>query len=422
MVTRREVTAGLVASAAAGISAPAIAQAKPRIVVVGGGAGGASAVRRLSQKAGNKLAITLVEPKTVYTTCFYSNLYLGGIQSLDTLQFNYSTLGKLPGVTLAAVRAARVDREARLVRLENGAQLPYDRLVLSPGISLDYTSVPGWSKEAEAVMPHAWQSGEQAKALKQRFDAVPDGGLIVVIAPPNPSRCPPAPYERVSMMAHALQKSGRKNTRIVILDPKDKYPKQALFQQAWEQYYPGMIEWMPPMIFEEVKAVIPQTMTVETGFETYEKADLVNVIPRQTAGQIAVDAHLTADNGFCPTDPFTMKSLFDGNIFVLGDASIAGDMPKSAHAASSQARAAADIIIREFLMPGAEPLEYRSRCWSQLGAENSVFVAGRYQPTEEKIKLIESEISSLTDSAETRRQNYRSSAAWYSQLTGEMFG
>jgi len=424
MLTRRSFLAGaaVLSAAACGLSRPAIAQAKPRVVIVGGGAGGASVLRRLTAEGKGALDLTLVEPQAVYTSCFYSNLYLGGIFPAEVLQHGYQAIGGLPGVTVARDTAAAIGRDRRLVRLAGGGELAYDRLVLSPGIALDYASVPGWSRAAEERMPHAWKAGPQTMLLKRQLDAVPDGGLIVMIAPPNPYRCPPGPYERVSMMAHALKASGRTRARIVVLDPKDKFSKQPLFQQGWEAHYPGMIEWMPPSIHAGIAAVDPATMTVETGFETYRGADLVNVIPRQTAGEIAAAAGLTDAGGYCPVDPFTMKAREDPAVFVLGDAAIAGDMPKSAFAANSQARVVAAVIAAELLGTAPSEAAYRNRCWSLIDSDDSVVVGGRYRPTAEKIAEVENDISGLADSAAVRRANYEDSAGWYAGLTAELFG
>ncbi len=414
--------AGLAALAASGLPRPALAQAKPKVVVVGGGAGGASVVRALAARAGEALDVTLVEPERTYTTCFYSNLHLGGLLPFDAMRFGFERIAALPGVTVVAERASAIERERREVVLAGGARLPYDRLVLAPGIDLDYGSVPGWSQDAEERMPHAWKAGPQTALLKRQIDAVPDGGLVVVIAPPDPYRCPPGPYERVSMIAHALTATGRTQARIVILDPKEKFSKQPLFQQAWEQHYPGMIEWLPPMIHGGVRQVDPATLSVETDFETYREAALVNVIPRQTAGRIALAAGLAADNGFCPIDPFSMRSQRDPGIFVLGDAAIAGDMPKSAFAANSQAQTVAQALATDLLDARAVEAAYHNRCWSLIDADDSVYVGGDYQPTPEKIAQTATYISALDDTAETRRQNYDDSAAWYAGLTAALYG
>lgn len=421
MLTRRGLIAGSVASAASWrLLNPAIAQTRPKVVVIGGGAGGASVVQYLAATGG--FDITLVEPKRIYTTCFYSNLYLGGFQTLDVLQHRYDGLAKHSGVTVAADRAVVIDDGRKRVILGGGTTLPYERLVVAPGISLDYNSVPGWSAAAQERMPHAWLGGAQTQLLKRQLDAVPDGGLIIVIPPPNPYRCPPGPYERVSMMAHVLKTTGRGKARIVIIDPKNKFSKQPLFQQGWERHYPGMIEWMPPMIHAGIKRVDPETMSVETGFETYKDAALVNIIPAQRAGTIAIDAGLTGNNGYCEIDPFTMRSQFDRSVFVLGDAAVAGDMPKSAFAAQSQATVVAQAITSDLLgkAASAEP-SYTNKCWSLIAESDSVFVSGRYRPTRDKIKQITSDVSTLKDEPATRRSNYDDSATWYSSMTDTMF-
>ena len=421
MPTRRHFLAGAAGLAAASCGFPALAQAKPKVVIVGGGAGGASVVRRLAVLANGALDITLVERQQTYTTCFYSNLHLGGLRTLESLQHGFERIAGLDGVSVAADTASAVDRQARTVRLAGGNVLAYDRLVLSPGIALDYDSVPGWSKAAEQRMPHAWEAGAQTAILARQLDAVPDGGLVVVIAPPNPYRCPPGPYERVSMMARALRSSGRTRAQIVVLDTKEKFSKQPLFQQGWERHYPGMIEWMPPAIHAGIVGVDPATLSVETGFETYRDAALVNVIPRQTAGLVAVDAGLTDAGGWCPVDPYSMKSASDERVFVLGDAARAGDMPKSAFAANSQAQVVAQVIAGELL--GAAPTEtvYHNRCWSLIADADSVFVGGSYRPTAEKIEQTESGISTPLDTDEVRRDNYEASAAWYRGLTSALY-
>jgi sulfide dehydrogenase [flavocytochrome c] flavoprotein subunit len=423
MLDRRHLLIGAASLGAASVLArPALAQARPKVVVIGGGAAGASVVHRLAQDAPGKLDITLVEPQKIYTTCFYSNLYLGGFQPLDVLQHTYESTAALPAVTIAADWAKTIDSAKRQVTLAGGRTLTYDRLVLTPGIDLDYKSVPGWSKDAEERMPHAWKAGPQTELLRRQLTAVPDGGLVIMLAPPDPYRCPPGPYERISMMAHVLKSTGKTNVRIVILDPKEKFSKQPLFQQGWEKHYPGMIEWLSPMIHGGVRRVDPATMTVETDFETYKDAALVNVIPRQTAGRIAIDAGLTDVSGYCEIDPFTMKARTDTNIFVLGDACVAGDMPKSAFSANSQAHVVAQRIAEELLGVKAPEAVYRNRCWSLIAENDSIFVGGTYRPTPQKLAQVESDISKLDDAAETRRVNYEDSAGWYAGLTAEMFG
>lgn len=425
MISRRKLlacgaTSGM-AIAVGALSRPVFAQAKPKVVVVGGGAGGASVIRQLAAQAQGRLDIILIEPQRTYTACFYSNLYLGGFQSLDVLQYDYRAIAGLEGVSVIHSGATGIERDAKRIIISSGDSFDYDRLVLSPGIALDYESVPGWSKAAEERMPHAWIAGSQTALLKQQIDAIPDGGLVVMIAPPNPYRCPPGPYERVSMIAHALKSAGKTRARIVILDTKTSFSKQPLFQQGWEKYYPNMIEWLPPMIHGGVKEVDPSTMSVSTGFETYTNATLVNVIPRQTAGTIAVESGLASENRFCPVDPLNMKSSEDASIYVLGDASNAGDMPKSAFAANSQAAIVAQSIISELLDKREISTAYQNRCWSLIAGDDSVVVGGSYSPQNGKIAQTENDISQLDDTAEQRRTNYEDSATWFANLTSELF-
>jgi len=208
----------------------------------------------------------------------------------------------------------------------------------------------------------------------------------------------------------------------VIIDPKRNFSKQPLFQQGWETYYPGMIEWLPPMIHAGVTRVDPATMTVETGFETYRNAHLVNVIPRQAAGRIALETELTDDDGYCPVDPASMASRRDPAVFVLGDAAVGGDMPKSAFAAGSQATVVADRIRHELLDAPAAEARYRNKCWSLIAEDDSVFVGGTYEPRDGRIAQVDSEISSLEDDDPIRRRNYADSAAWYLALITRLFG
>lgn len=419
-LTRRSALAA--ALALLPLSAPAVlGRAKPRVVVVGGGAGGASAARFIAAAGRNALAVTLVEPAPAYVACFRSNLYLGDLASYDGLVHPYDGLARA-GVVLVPQAARAIARERRAVVLADGTRLPYDRLVVSPGIALNYDSVPGWSKAAEEAMPHAWKGGAQTLLLRRRLDAVPDGGVIVIIAPPNPYRCPPAPYERASMMAHRLKATGRGRAKIFIIDPKDKFSKQGLFQEGWEARYPGMIEWMAPDISDGLKSVDPKTGTVVTGFETYAGAALVNVIPAQSAGDIAREAGLADASGWCPVDAASMVARMDPDIHVLGDAAIAGDMPKSAFSANSQAHVVAGAVCSALLGTPPPEARYANICWSAIDAEDSVKVGGIYAPKDGRITQIEGFISQTGEDADTRRAAATEGERWYEGLGAEIFG
>lgn len=421
-LNRRHFLSGTAALAGASVlGAPAVlGQGRAKLVVIGGGAGGATVAKYVARDAGDAVEVTLVEPLTEYTTCFFSNLYLGGFRSYEDNVHSYDALPSKYGVRMQHQMAAGVDRDRREVKLADGTVLPYDRLVVSPGIDLKFDSVPGYSEAAAERMPHAWKPGAQTRLLKSMIDAVPEGGLVVMIPPPNPYRCPPGPYERVSMMAHQFKSTGRGSCRIVIVDPKDKFSKQGVFQPGWDQYYPGMIEWFSPMIHGGVKSVDPATNEVVTDFETY-KADLVNVIPAQTAGKIAADTGLTDESGFCPIEAATMKSQADPNIYVLGDACIPGDMPKSAFAANSQAKVAAMSIRGELAGARTFPARFANTCWSLIETNDCIKVGARYEATEEKIKRTDGFISHPTDTAEVRAQNYQESLGWYAGITADIF-
>jgi sulfide dehydrogenase [flavocytochrome c] flavoprotein subunit len=422
-LTRRDVTAGPVALLAASmIGAPAVlGQAKARVVVVGGGPGGATAAKYLARESNGAIAVTLVEENESYQTCFHSNLYIGGFKSYDAIVHRHDALASAYGIALVRSRAMQVDRDRKEVVLADGRRLAYDRLVLSPGIDLKYDSVPGWSKEAEEVMPHGWKPGRQTQLIRERLDAVPDGGTIVMIAPPNPYRCPPGPYERASMFAHVLMATGRSKARIVILDPKESFSKQGVFMPDWEKRYGAMIEWLGPKVHDGIKSVDPKTGTVVTGFETYENCAFVNVIPAQMAGAIARDAGLAPAGGYCAIDPATMKSVTDANIVVLGDACNAGDMPKSAFSANNQAKVAAMILRGELVGAPTFPARYLNTCWSLVDTDDAIKVGGRYEPKDGRIAAVETFISQPGESAEIRRQTQAENIAWYDAICADMF-
>jgi sulfide dehydrogenase [flavocytochrome c] flavoprotein chain len=422
MLNRRQFIAG--GAAVASLSAwraPAIAQSRPKVVVVGAGPGGGSIVRTLASAAPGRLDMVLIEAQPAYTACFQSNLHLGGLAPIERYLFSFDALRRLDGVTLVNDAAIGIDRDARTVALRGGARIGYDLLVVASGIDLDYDSAPGWSKEAEDRMPHAYKGGAQLVLLKRQVDAAPDGGVIIIMAPPNPYRCPPGPYERASMMAHAFKAAGKSKMRIVILDEKEAYPKQALFEEGWQRHYPGVIEWMPKSIHGGIKSVDPATMTVETDFETYSNAAIVNVIPRQMAGALARDAGLAGAGGYCPIDPFTMKSQGDPRIFVVGDACIPGDMPKSAFAAGSQAQVAAQAILAELLQAPKTEAQFANVCWSLIASGDSVKLGGTYKPTAERIQQTELFISKLEDAPVVRNANAAEAETWFASMSAGLF-
>ncbi|WP_425087364.1 FCSD flavin-binding domain-containing protein [Stappia sp.] len=423
-ISRRHFTQGLGVVAGAGVLAgrgrAAFAQGRPKVVIIGGGAGGATAARYLAKDSEGAIDITLIEPTKTYYTCFFSNLYIGGFRSFESIGHSYATLASDYGVNVVHDWATGIDRDAKEVALASGGRVAYDRLVVAPGIDFDYDSVPGYSIEASGLMPHAWKAGTQTALLKSKIEAMREGGTYVMVAPPNPYRCPPGPYERVSMVAHHL-KSSNPSAKIVILDPKEAFSKQALFMEGWEKHYPGMIEWLPKSIIGDIKNVDARAGTIETDFDTF-KADVANVIPAQTAGTIARDAGLANDSGYCPIEPATLRSTMDAAIHVLGDSCIAGDMPKSGFSANSQAKAAAMAIRADLLDAKAFPPRFSNTCWSLISTDNGVKVGARYEAGEDKIAKTDGFISQTGEDAELRKATYEESLGWYAGITADMFG
>lgn len=418
-ITRRGFAAGSLAAAGL-LAAPAVlrAQAKPRLVVIGGGPAGATVAKYVARDSQGAIDVTLVEPLDKFVTCFHSNLFLGGFRDFASITHPYKLAPY--GVKHVRQTASAIDRDKKQVRLADGSTLDYDRLVVAPGIDLKFDSVPGYSEAAAEVMPHAWKPGAQTELLKKQLDSLSDGATIVMVAPPNPYRCPPGPYERVSCMAHVLKSKGHSKSRIVVIDPKDKFSKMALFQEGWQKHYPGMVEWMDPQMHGGVKSVDPKANTVTTDLETI-KADLVNVIPAQMAGKIARDAGLANQTGFCPIDATNMKSDQDPNVFVLGDAAIAGAMPKSAFAANSQAKVVAMAVRGELANARTFPARYANTCWSIIETDDTVKVGGRYEPKDGKIAEVEGFVSKTGESADIRKQTTDENMGWYSGIVADIF-
>lgn len=417
-ISRRTFIVGAAALTFGALTINANGQAKHRIVVLGGGAGGATAAQTLARLTGDATEITLIEQDKTYTTCFFSNLVLGNIRTIESITHDYS---KLKGIKVVQARAAEIRRDAKRIVLADGSQLGYDTLILSPGIALEYGSIPGYSEDVAEHLPHAWKAGAQTVALKAQLDALKDGASIVMIAPPNPYRCPPGPYERISMMAHLMASTRRKNARITILDPKEKFSKQALFMEGWEKHYPGMVQWVGKDVLGEIKSLDPEKMTVETGIDAF-KADLINPIPKQTAGAIAIASGLANETGFCPVKPESMQSTIDPAIHVIGDSAIAGDMPKSAFSAASQARLASFAIADGLLGKPLPEARLFNTCWSLIAPEDSVYIGATYAPKDGKITSVANFVSKAGEDAETRKKTALQANDWYDAMTFGMFG
>jgi len=420
MILKRRTLLGSMAAGAAMLAAPAaLGQTRPRVVVIGGGSGGATAARYIARDSEGAIDVTLVEPSRTYFTCYFSNLYLGGFWDLADLGHTYGTLAAAHGINVVHDWAVGVDRDAQTVTLAGGAVLPYDRLVLSPGIDFVEDSVPGWTLASQNRMPHAFKAGSQTELLKAQIENMREGGTFAMVAPPNPYRCPPGPYERISMVAHVLSERNP-TAKILIVDPKETFSKQGLFEDGWARHYSGMIERIGPEFGADNISVNPEAMEVDID-GTIEQVDVCNVIPAQKAGRIAEIAGLTNDAGWAPVVPANMKSRMDENVYVLGDASAQGDMPKSGFSANSQAKVAANSIRHELTDSRLFPARYSNTCWSLIGTDDGVKVGANYEPTEEKIASVEGFISQVGEDSELRRQTYEESIGWYNGIVADMF-
>lgn len=417
--TRRRFGVASALCVAAFSSRGASARSAPRVVIIGGGPGGATVARYLAI-ADKTLQVTLVEPKQRFTTCFFSNLYIGGLRPFDSLTHGYETLAEGYGIRVIHDSAAAIDPAAKTVRLTGGATLAYDRLVVAPGIAFRKGAIAGYDEAAMQTMPHAWIAGPQTKLLRQQLEAMPDGGVFVIAAPADPFRCPPGPYERACMVA-AYFKRYKPRSKIQILDAKDTFFEQDLFQDAWSRHYPGMIEWLPNQFIGAITAVNAKDRSIITADQTF-KADVANVIPPQVAADLALRAGLADTSGWCPVDPLTFESTLQRDVHLVGDAISVGAMPKSAYAANSQAKACAFAIASA--LTGADlsqPFLYNT-CFTFLAPDDAVSDAISFKIADGKTTIAKILISRLDESAAHRAQTVREANGWYEAFTHDIFG
>ena len=419
MATRRTF---LKLTAAASLAAPSIAsaQASGRVVVVGGGFGGATAARTLKALE-PKLTVTLVEPNPVFTACPFSNNVLAALREISQQQFGYDGVQKA-GVVLAQTSATAVDASGKSVTLSDGSKLAYDRLVLSPGIDINWGALPGYDETAAEKMPHAWKAGAQTVLLRQQLQAMDDGGLVIISSPANPFRCPPGPYERASLIAYWL-KIWKPKSKLLILDSKDAFSKQRLFQNAWAQMYPGLIEWVSLSQGGKVTAVDAASLTVVTDFARH-KAAVANIIPPQKAGTIAQKAGVADRTGWCTVEPVAFESTLQPGVHVIGDSAIMGGMPKSAFAANAQAKVCAAAIVE--LLAGRKPVDpiLINTCYSLVAPDYGISVAGVYRPDKGVLADIPGAggNSPLEVVGGFRGQEALYASSWFKTITTEVFG
>jgi sulfide dehydrogenase [flavocytochrome c] flavoprotein subunit len=422
LLSRRHFTQAVVAAAALSAVGRAKAQApRARVVVVGGGFGGATAAKylRLLDAA---LDITLIEPNASFVTCPFSNDVLIGRKAIGEITHDYRTLSDVHKIKVLQDTATAIDPARHVVTVASGGTLPYDRLVVSPGIDFHWDAIQGYDEAAAELLPHAWKAGPQTLLLRRQIEAMDDGGVFLIVAPPNPYRCPPAIYERASLLAHYF-KQRKPRSKILILDAKDQFPAQGQFQDGWTALYGDMIEWVALSQDGRVTEAIAAEKAVISEFGERHEAAVLNVVPPQMAGRIARDAGLANQTGWCPVDPLTFESTLHKDIHVIGDACLAGAMPKGGFAANSQAKVTALAIVNALRgRPPAAPT-YANICYAFLAPDYAISVVDVFRPTPEGITPVPeaSGISPRNAGAGVRADEARFAEGWYAAMTTEIW-
>ncbi|MGB6102832.1 MAG: NAD(P)/FAD-dependent oxidoreductase [Pusillimonas sp.] len=422
-VSRRQWLGRVGKATAAGavlLSVPAYARPSAgSVVVIGGGFGGATAARYIKRR-NPAIDVTLVEPATTFYTCPFTNLYFGGLRTFEQQGHGFDDLRAL-GVKVVHEYASAVDASAKKISLAGGQTLAYDKLLLSPGIDFRWNALEGYDEAASQLAPHAWKAGEQTTLLKKQLESMPDGGTFLMAAPANPFRCPPGPYERVSMVAHYL-KHNKPKSKIIILDSKDAFSKQGLFQDGWNQFYGDLIEWVPLAKDGKVVRVDAKNLSVETEFGQIHKADVLNVIPPQKAGAIAEQAGVTNESGWVPVKHQTFESELVPDIYVVGDATIAAPMPKSGFSANAQAKVAAAAIVNALAGKPAAQASFANTCYSLIAPDYGISVAHLYALKDGKLAEASGGVSPKEADATFRKLEAEYGEAWYNAIALDTWG
>ena len=416
---RRHVLAAMAASALLPGRTLA-AEPNSRLVVVGGGFAGATLARSV-KRLSPEITVVLIEARERYVSCPMSNLVIAGRRSLAAQTFDYRGL-EAAGVEVVRGMAVDVDATKQCVRLQGGVTIDYDRLVLAPGVMLNFDQLSGMSEQGAEKMPHAWQAGAQTTLLRRQIEAMPDDGLVVISVPAAPYRCPPGPYERASLMASYL-KQNKPKAQILILDSNERFSKQALFQQGWKRLYGDRIRWQSASNDGRVIRVEPDAMRLHTDFATHTP-DVANIIPPQQAGLIAHRAGVADASGWCPVNSLSFESRLQPNIHVIGDAAIAAPMPKSAFAANAQAKVCAIALVRLFREMQPQSTVLANTCYSYLEPNSAISISGAYRTQDGQFASIAAAAgaSPLIPPEGLQAQEALHAADWFRAITQETFG
>jgi sulfide dehydrogenase [flavocytochrome c] flavoprotein subunit len=388
-----------------------------RVVVLGGGFGGATAAKYL-RLFDPLVKITLIERNNVYLSCPGSNEVIASLKRPRELRHDYKALVGNHGIELTTGEATGMDIRQRTVTLADGSRVNYDRLIVAPGIDFRWDAIEGYDEEASQIVPHAWKAGPQMTLLRRQVRGMRNGGVVTIVVPDNPYRCPPGPYERASLIAYFLSQY-KPRSKVVILDSKTAFSKQAAFQQGWKELYPGMIEWISSEKQGRIERVEPERRTVHTEFGKH-RADVLNVIPPQKAGRLAEIAGLTDASGWCPVNPQTFESTLAPGVHVIGDACIATPMPKSAFAANSQAKVCAAAVLDLLADVEPEPPSLINNCYSFLDPDNAISISGVYGYSSRE-KGLTALSSGETQPGANRRREAELARSWYEVFMQQVF-
>ena len=365
---------------------------KAKVVVIGGGYGGATAAKYVRLLSDYKIDVVLIEPQDAFVSCPMSNLVVSGARQMDFLTTSYAGLSKNHGITVVKDMADSIDTAKKTVTLRSGSVIAYDKLVVSPGVDLMFGGIEGLqAANASGQIVQAWKAGAETVALRKQLEAMPDGGVFAISIPEAPYRCPPGPYERASVVAGYF-KANKPKSKVLILDANpDVTSKPALFKKVWAEQYPGMVEYRGQ---HKAIAVDAKTNTLKFDVQDDVKAAVLNVLPAMRAGTIAVKTGLNnqANNRWCGVNYLTFESTAAKDVHVLGDSiQIAPAMPKSAHMANSHGKVAASAIVAQLSGWDVNPAPMLTNsCYSFVDTKNVIHVASvhEYVPGEKTFKAV----------------------------------
>ncbi|MFU2328737.1 FAD-dependent oxidoreductase [Pseudomonas sp. NFX98] len=395
------------------------------IVIIGGGFAGATFAKsmRLLQPF---ITISLLEPNEHYYSCPMGAEYLVGKRSLNSLRFSYEALAKLYNISILKDEALAIDSISKTIHTQQNNVIRYDRCIVACGVGFKYNTISGYSRVDSIKSPHAWTGGKQQKLLRDKILGIPDGGVLLMSVPVDDYKCPPGPYERASLIAEYF-KAHKPKSRIVILDAKNRFPKQAQFELAWRKLYRyetknPIIEWISEADGGAVVGYNSKNMELMTTKYRFE-GSVINIIPPQQAASFARSNNLTGTQDWCPVNTQTMESLLIPNIHVIGDCAYAEMLPKSAFAAACQARVCAIAISRIIQdLPPLDP-EFANVCYSLCANDYAISVYIKYLRNSHNniLEISDLQNTPISSNDEQYVKEFSSAHQMFSSLTREAF-